>query len=106
MLNLFDDWQAQGITSVLHEKPGGYANNVKAMEGLSNKVFDLGVNVVLNTEVTGFASSGEGQRVTAVETSQGTIECDNLIIGAGPWVRDFWHMLGLPSQIEFKRFRG
>ena len=31
MLNLFDDWQAQGITSVLHEKPGGYANNVKAL---------------------------------------------------------------------------
>jgi len=29
MLNLFDDWQAEGITSVLHEKPGGYANNVK-----------------------------------------------------------------------------
>ena len=106
MLNLFDDWQAQGITSVLHEKPGGYANNVKAMEGLSKKVFDLGVNVVLNTEVTGFASSGEGQRVTAVETSQGTIECDNLIIGAGPWVRDFWHMLGLPSQVELKDLEG
>ena len=76
------------------------------MEGLSKKVFDLGVNVVLNTEVTGFVSSGEGQRVTAVETSQGTIECDNLIIGAGPWVRDFWHMLGLPSQIEVKDLQG
>jgi glycine/D-amino acid oxidase-like deaminating enzyme len=106
MLNLFDDWQAQGITSVLHEKPGGYANNVKAMEGLSKKVFDLGVTVVLNTEVTGFVSSEEGQRITAVETSQGAIECDKLVIGAGPWVRDFWNMLGLPSQIEVKDLQG
>ena len=106
MLNLFDDWQAQGITSVLHEKPGGYANNVKAMEGLSKKVLDLGVNVVLETEITGFVSAGDGQRVTAVETNKGTIECDNLIIGAGPWVRDFWQMLGLPSQIELKDLEG
>ena len=27
MQGIFDDWQAQGITSVLHEKKGGYANN-------------------------------------------------------------------------------
>ena len=37
MKNLFDDWQAQNITSVLHEAPGGYANNTKAMYGLANK---------------------------------------------------------------------
>ncbi len=106
MLSMFDDWQAQGITSVLHEKPGGYANNVKAMEGLSKKVLDLGVTVVLETEITGFVSEGNGQRVTAVETDKGTIACDNLIIGAGPWVRDFWRMLGLPSQIELKDLEG
>ena len=27
MLNIYDDWQAENITSVLHEKKGGYANN-------------------------------------------------------------------------------
>ena len=27
MKGLFEDWQARGITSVLHEKKGGYANN-------------------------------------------------------------------------------
>ena len=31
MRGLFDDWQAEGITSVLHEKPGGYSNNTRAM---------------------------------------------------------------------------
>ena len=29
MKGLFDDWQAKGITSVLHEKKGGYANNTR-----------------------------------------------------------------------------
>ncbi|HCX87322.1 MAG TPA: monomeric sarcosine oxidase, partial [Gammaproteobacteria bacterium] len=37
MKGLFDDWQAQGITSVLHEKPGGYSNNTRAMYGLAGK---------------------------------------------------------------------
>ena len=31
MNGLFDDWQAKGITSVLHEKRGGYANNSKSI---------------------------------------------------------------------------
>ena len=34
MKGLFDDWQAQGITSVLHEKRGGYANNMASLRGL------------------------------------------------------------------------
>ena len=37
MSGIFDDWQAKGITSVLHEKRGGYANNVASMDGLSRK---------------------------------------------------------------------
>ena len=37
MKTLFSDWRAEGITSVLHEKPGGYANNSKAMYGLAGK---------------------------------------------------------------------
>jgi hypothetical protein len=28
MQGLFDDWQAKGITSVSHEKKGGYSNNI------------------------------------------------------------------------------
>ncbi|MEK9990124.1 MAG: FAD-dependent oxidoreductase, partial [Halieaceae bacterium] len=31
MKDIFSDWRAQGITSVLHEMPGGYANNTRAM---------------------------------------------------------------------------
>ena len=31
MREIFHDWQAQNITTVLHEAPGGYANNTRAM---------------------------------------------------------------------------
>ena len=37
MRGLFDDWQAKGITSVLHEKRGGFANNTKSIYGLAKK---------------------------------------------------------------------
>ncbi len=37
MKGLFDDWQARGITSVLHEKTGGYANNTASIYGLATK---------------------------------------------------------------------
>jgi glycine/D-amino acid oxidase-like deaminating enzyme len=35
MKTLYNDWQAQNITSVLHEKKGGYANNAQAIYGLA-----------------------------------------------------------------------
>src|SRR5918994_1025869 len=37
MQRLFPDCQAKGITSVLHEKRGGYANNMASLQGLARK---------------------------------------------------------------------
>ena len=46
MKDMFNDWQAQNITSVLHEKRGGYSNNTKSMYGLAKKVEDRGVRII------------------------------------------------------------
>ena len=54
MKNIFDDWQAKGITSVLHEKKGGYANNTASIYGLADKAESFGVRIITGTEVTGF----------------------------------------------------
>jgi len=105
MLNMFDDWQAEGITSVLHEKKGGYSNNTKAMYGLAKKVEDLGVRIITGVEVTGFTKD-DADTVIAVETNLGTVGCESVVIGAGPWVIDFWKMLDLPAQIEVKDLEG
>jgi glycine/D-amino acid oxidase-like deaminating enzyme len=102
MKGLFDDWQAQGITSVLHEKKGGYANNTAAIYGLAGKAEALGVRVLTGVTVTGFEFGHNTGAVAAVETDKGRIACDQVVIGTGPWVRDFWDMLELPKAITVK----
>ena len=102
MKNIFHDWQAKGITSVLHEKRGGYANNTASIYGLANKAESLGVRIITGTEVTGFKRGSNSKAVTGVETNKGTIDCEQVVIGAGPWARDFWNMLELPKTAKIK----
>lgn len=101
MRNIFDDWQAQGITSVLHEMPGGYANNTLAMQGVAKKAEAEGVRILTGVEVTGFERDSAGA-VTSVETTKGLIQCDYVVIGAGPWAKQFWEMLELPKTVSIK----
>jgi glycine/D-amino acid oxidase-like deaminating enzyme len=98
MLEMFPDWQAPGATTVLHEKQGGYANNKRSLAGLEAKALAEGVRIQPGTMVTGLQITGGA--VTAVATSAGPIDCDHLIVAAGPWVRDYWAMLGLPDRVD------
>ena len=102
MRGIFSDWQAQNITSVLHEKRGGYANNLAAVQGLAKKAAALGVEIATGVEVTGFRSANRSSAITAVETSVGTIACEEVIIGAGPWINPIWNMLDLPKTISVR----
>ncbi len=97
MLDMFDDWQAPGITAILHEKKGGYANNVRSLRGLAAKAEAEGVRIAAGVRVTGLTVSGGA--VTAVQTDQGEVSCEQLVVAVGPWVRDVWAMLDLPDQI-------
>ncbi len=106
MRGMFEDWQAKNITSVLHEKRGGYSNNTKAMYGLSAKVEKLGVRIISGIEVKGFVTDSTSNAVSTVVTDKGDITCEQIVIGAGPWVRDFWSMLDLPKQITVKDLNG
>jgi glycine/D-amino acid oxidase-like deaminating enzyme len=101
MQNILSDWQAKGITSVLHEKKGGYANNTAAIYGLAKKAEAEGVRIVTGVKVTGLTQDAAGT-VTAVETDKGSIACEQVIVGVGPWVRSIWNMLGLPDAISIK----
>jgi glycine/D-amino acid oxidase-like deaminating enzyme len=100
MEGMFSDWQAGNITVVLHEKKGGYAENLPSMRGLAGKAEALGVRILSPVSVTGLSINGGG--VSAVETDQGKISCEQVVVGAGPWVRDFWTMLDLPAVVTVK----
>jgi glycine/D-amino acid oxidase-like deaminating enzyme len=102
MKGMFDDWQAKGITSVLHEKKGGYANNTASIYGLAKKAEDLGVRIVTGLKVTGFETGHNSDAVRAVVTERGTIECEQVVVAVGPWVNQVWNMLELPKTVSIK----
>ena len=102
MKGLFDDWQAKGITSVLHEKKGGYANNLKSVYGLAKKAEDKGARIMTGVTVTGFEFGHNTGAVTAVVTDKGRIECDQVVVGVGPWIAKVWDMLELPKSVDIK----
>ncbi len=99
MKELFDDWQARDMTCILHEKRGGYANNMKSMHGLAAKVKGEGVQILEGVEVTGFERDSGNGAVSAVATSAGRIDCEYVVIALGPWVKTAWEMLDLPATI-------
>src|SRR5262249_10280593 len=99
MKTLLHDWQAKNITSGLHEKRGGYANNMASMRGLAAKARDAGVEIFEGVAVTGMRGNRE---ITALETSAGTLSCDEIVVGVGPWINSIWNMLELPKAITIK----
>ncbi len=100
MKSMFSDWRAQNITSVLHEKKGGYANNTASIYGLATKAENEGVRIITGCTVTGFRRSGEA--VSAVITDKGTIETDMVVVAVGPWVSKIWAMLDLPESVSIR----
>ena len=102
MKGLFDDWQAKGITSVLHEKKGGYANNTASIYGLASKAEAEGVRIMTGVEVKGFEFGSNSNAVTAINTNKGRIACDYVVVGVGPWVNQVWNMLDLPRTVSIK----
>jgi glycine/D-amino acid oxidase-like deaminating enzyme len=102
MKGLFDDWQAKGITSVLHEKKGGYANNTASIYGLAAKAEAEGVRIMTGVAVTGFEFGGNSHAVTAILTNKGRIACDYVVVGVGPWINQVWNMLELPRTVSIK----
>ena len=106
MEGLFSDWQAKNITSVLHEKKGGYANNTASIYGLATKAEAEGVRVLTGCEVTGFEFGNNSRAVTAIHTNKGPIKCDYVVVGAGPWVNKLWNMLELPRTVFIRASSG
>ena len=106
MRTLFSDWQAPGVTSILHEKKGGYAHNKASMHGIADKAKGTGVGILTGVEVKGFGFGANSKAVTSVETDQGSIGVDQVIVAVGPWVPRIWDMLDLPDRIEVKDLEG
>lgn len=100
MKRLFPDWRARGVHVLLHELEGGYAFNRESVAGLLRKCESRGVRVLSGVEVKGFEFDGDGAVRCAV-TSQGPIAIgEQVVVAPGPWAKQLWQMLELPSHID------
>ena len=97
---VFEDWQAQRITSILHEKRGGYAHNTRALYRLADKAEAEGVRILTGVRLLGFLSNNGS--VAGIETDRGPLFGDFVVLGVGPWVNQAWDMLGLPDRVDVK----
>jgi glycine/D-amino acid oxidase-like deaminating enzyme len=95
---LFPDWRASGLAALLHEHQGGFADSAAAVAGLVGLAEAEGVTVVPHTAVTGFRIPDD--EVSAVYTDRGTVEMDQVVVGAGPWIERLWSELGLPASVD------
>jgi len=102
MRALYPDWRATGITACLHEQAGGYAFNRESMFGLADKARAAGARIITGVEVTGFEFDS-GDTVTAVQTSQGTIAVEQVVVAVGPWIASIWSQLGLPDHLDVRQ---
>ncbi len=106
MRRLLGDWHAPGVTSILHEKRGGYAHNKASIQGLADKATGAGARILTGVEVKGFGFGANSKAVTSVETDQGSIGVDQVIVAVGPWAPRIWDMLDLPDRIDLKDLEG
>ena len=101
MREMFPNWKARGLTSLLQEHRGGFAFNKDAINGLADKARSEGVTIYDGVQVTGF-KHGSDNSVTHVETTDGDIEVGCVVSGAGPWSARVWEMLGLSDRVDVR----
>jgi glycine/D-amino acid oxidase-like deaminating enzyme len=102
MRTIYPDWRADGVSVVLHETAGGFAYNRPAMLGLAAKARAAGAQIVEGVEVTGFDLDGSGA-VTTVQTDQGPISAEQVVVAVGPWAPQLWAMLDLPDRLDVRQ---
>lgn len=98
LTDIWPDFQHHTIEVVLHERMSGYAGTAQAVKGFAEMCHRHGVQIHSGVEVTGYDI--QGGQVTAVETNQGRIKADVVILGLGAWTPAHWKMLGKPMTLE------
>ena len=83
----------QKVLHLSYMKKGVVMQIIQLHLWFADKAESFGVKIITGTEVTGFKRGSNSKAVTGVETSKGTIDCEQVVVGVGPWVKTFWDML-------------
>jgi sarcosine oxidase subunit beta len=88
---------AYPIVGALYHPPGGIIRHDAVVWGFARAADRLGVEIHPATEVTGFER--EGDRVTAVETNRGRVECGQVVSATAGWSSLVGGLVGLRLPI-------
>jgi sarcosine oxidase, subunit beta len=89
---------ADGVVAATFCARDGICDPNGVTMGFAQAARRLGVEIRLETTVTGVRTSGD--RVTAVETDRGVISAGAVVNAAGPWAASVGRMAGVPIPIE------
>lgn len=85
----------------VHYRFGGHANPHRTVQAYAWAMQDLGGRIVQHSPATGFVTAGG--KVTAVESTTGTYECDAVVVAAGPQTGPLAAQLGLDLPLAAVR---
>jgi sarcosine oxidase subunit beta len=89
---------ADDISVAAYEPDSGYVDAVAATRGMAEAALRRGARLAEHRDVT--ALRAVGGRITRVETVDGPIEADAVVLAAGPWSAPLAQNIGLELPIE------
>jgi sarcosine oxidase, subunit beta len=86
------------IDVAAYEPESGYADPNATTFGMAQAAMEMGVEFLLDTRVLRVLTDGE--RVTGVETTEGTITAATVVIAAGAWANALFEPLGIDLGLK------
>ena len=91
------------LTAGCYEPDAGSADPASTTQGFAGAAREMGVRIMEQTSVTGIRVDGD--RVTAVETSRGSIETRKVVNAAGAWAHRIGALAGVDIPITVCRHK-
>ncbi|WP_373475838.1 FAD-dependent oxidoreductase [Sphingorhabdus sp.] len=86
------------VVGGIHIPSDGYANAVDITQALAKGARTGGARIFENTKVTKIRHNGD--RVTGVDTDEGSIDADYVVICGGMWTRDLAASIGVAAPLH------
>lgn len=86
------------VVGGIHIPSDGYANAVDITQALAKGARTGGAQIFENSKVTKIRHNGE--RVTGVDTDEGSIDADYVVICGGMWTRDLAASIGVAAPLH------
>lgn len=76
----------------------GFINPLAVMNGFTKKALENGAKIEFETQV--FSIETNNEKVVAVETNKGRIECETIVLCSGAWARELAKTAGIDLPVE------